>query len=103
MCVVDRPSDRNYKIRKFKNTYTQDNKQLFQIIGHSNTRCNAIKYRSFYLRRVVSRLKQILKHQRGLLPDCKVLFLREEQKNSSDFLRGSGTETSVSKPAQTDT
>ena len=30
---VDRPRDRNYKICKFKNTYTQDNKQLFQIIG----------------------------------------------------------------------
>ena len=29
---VDRPRDRNYKICKFKNTYTQDNK-LFQIIG----------------------------------------------------------------------
>ena len=27
------PRDRNYKIRKFKNTYTQDNKQLFQKIG----------------------------------------------------------------------
>ena len=25
--------DRNYKICKFKNTHTQDNKQLFQIIG----------------------------------------------------------------------
>ena len=31
--TVDRPRNRNYKIRKFKNTYTQDNKQLFQIIG----------------------------------------------------------------------
>ena len=31
--TVDRPRDRNYKIRKFKSTYTQDNKQLFQIIG----------------------------------------------------------------------
>ena len=30
---VDQPRDRNYKICKFKNTYTQDNKQLFQIIG----------------------------------------------------------------------
>ena len=30
---VDRPRDKNYKICKFKNTYTQDNKQLFQIIG----------------------------------------------------------------------
>ena len=36
-------------------------------------------------------------------PDCKVLFLRGEQKISSNFLRGSGTETSVSKPVQTDT
>ena len=37
------------------------------------------------------------------MPDCKVLFLRGEQKISSNFLRGSGTETSVSKPVQTDT
>ena len=37
------------------------------------------------------------------IPDCKVLFLRGEQKISSNFLRGSGTETSVSKPVQTDT
>ena len=37
------------------------------------------------------------------LPDCKVLFLRWEQKISSNFLRGSGTETSLSKPVQTDT
>ena len=40
---------------------------------------------------------------RGSHPDCKVLFLRGEQKISSNFLRGSGTETSVSKPVQTDT
>ena len=46
---VDRPRDRNYKICKFKNTYTQDNKQLFQIHKYTNTRCNAIEYRSFYL------------------------------------------------------
>ena len=31
--TVDRPRNRNYKIRNFKNTYTQDNKQLFQITG----------------------------------------------------------------------
>ena len=37
------------------------------------------------------------------VPDCKVLFLRGEQKISSNFLRGSGTETSVTKPVQTDT
>ena len=43
---VDRPRDRNYKICKFKNTYTQDNKQLFQIIGQIH---GAIEYRSFYL------------------------------------------------------
>ena len=36
-------------------------------------------------------------------PDCKVLFLRGEQKISSNFLRGSGTEPSVTKPVQTDT
>ena len=36
-------------------------------------------------------------------PDCKVLFLCGEQKISSNFLRGSGTETCVSKPVQTDT
>ena len=30
---VDRPRDRNYEVCEFKNTYTQDNKQLFQIIG----------------------------------------------------------------------
>ena len=30
---VDRSRDRNYKIFKFKNTYTLDNKQLFQITG----------------------------------------------------------------------
>ena len=31
--TVDRPHDGNYKMFKFKNTYTQDNRQLFQIIG----------------------------------------------------------------------
>ena len=31
--TVDRPHDENYKMFKFKNTYTQDNRQLFQIIG----------------------------------------------------------------------
>ena len=31
--TVDRPQDGNYKMFKFKNTYTQDNRQLFQIIG----------------------------------------------------------------------
>ena len=31
--TVDRPHDANYKMFKFKNTYTQDNRQLFQIIG----------------------------------------------------------------------
>ena len=46
---VDRPRDRNYRICKYKNTYTQDNKQLFQIHKYTNTRCNAIEYRSFYL------------------------------------------------------
>ena len=46
---VDRPRDRNYKICKFKNTYTQDNKQLFQIIGQIAIGQIAIEYRSFYL------------------------------------------------------
>ena len=27
--TVDQPRDRNYKIRKFKDTYTQDNKQFY--------------------------------------------------------------------------
>ena len=40
---------------------------------------------------------------RRLIPDCKVLFLRGEQKISSNFLRGSGAETCVSKLVQTDT
>ena len=31
--TVDRPHDGNYKMFKFKNTYTQDNRQLFPIIG----------------------------------------------------------------------
>ena len=38
---VDRPRDRNYKICKFKNTYTQDNKQLLQIVGQIH---GAIEY-----------------------------------------------------------
>ena len=46
---VDRPRDRNYKICKFKNTYTQDNKQLFQLIGQIAIGQIAIEYRSFYL------------------------------------------------------
>ena len=45
----------------------------------------------------------IEEYSSSLLPDCKVLFLRGEQKISSNFLRGSGTETSVTKPVQTDT
>ena len=31
--TVDRPHDGNYKMFKFKNTYTQDNRHLFQLIG----------------------------------------------------------------------
>ena len=31
--TVDRPRDGNYKMCKFMNTYTQDNRQVFQIIG----------------------------------------------------------------------
>ena len=31
--AVDRLRDKYHKICKFTNTYTQDNKQLFQIIG----------------------------------------------------------------------
>ena len=43
MRVVDLTVDLSCK---FKNTYTQDNKQLFQIIGQIH---GAIEYRSFYL------------------------------------------------------
>ena len=36
--TVDRPRNRNYKMCKFKNTHTQDNGQLFQLIGQIHSK-----------------------------------------------------------------